>query len=68
MRHAPPRDLAFQVRRLEQQHTELKKRIADLDRKHYLNAREQLEVQQLKKQKLAAKDALIQVRRDLAAE
>jgi uncharacterized protein YdcH (DUF465 family) len=33
-----------------------------------LNAREQLEVQLLKKQKLAAKDALLQVRRDLAAE
>jgi uncharacterized protein YdcH (DUF465 family) len=68
MRHSPRSDLAFQLRRLEHQHTELKKRIADLDRKHYLNAREQLEVQLLKKQKLAAKDALLQVRRDLAAE
>lgn len=68
MRQSPRRDLDFQVRRLEQQHAQLKRRIADLDRRHYLNAREQQELQHLKKQKLATKDALSQMRQDLAAE
>lgn len=68
MRQSPRSDLSFQVHRLEQQHSELKRRIADFERRHFLNAREQLEVQHLKKQKLAAKDALNQMRRDLAAE
>jgi uncharacterized protein YdcH (DUF465 family) len=65
MRNSPRTDPSFQVHRLEQLHTDLKRRIADLDRRHFLNAREQQEVAHLKKQKLATKDALNEALRAL---
>jgi uncharacterized protein YdcH (DUF465 family) len=65
MRNPPGSDPSFQVRRLEERHTTLKRRIADMDRRSFLNAREQMQVQLLKKEKLATKDALIQARRQL---
>lgn len=58
-------DPLFQVRRLEERHSELKRRIAELDGKHYLNAREEMRIQHLKKRKLATKDLLQSVRQNL---
>jgi hypothetical protein len=56
-RHRPD-NTQFQIDRLERRHTELKAQIAELDRHVFLSAREQLLVTELKKEKLAAKDAL----------
>lgn len=61
-------DLVSRVRHLEQQHHDLKRRIARLDRRNYLTTREQMEVQFLKKEKLATKDALQAMRREMSAE
>jgi uncharacterized protein YdcH (DUF465 family) len=44
--------------RLELEHQQLKRRVAELDRRTYLTPAEQLLVVELKKRKLAAKDAL----------
>ncbi|MFI5306028.1 MAG: DUF465 domain-containing protein [Polyangiales bacterium] len=56
-------DTHFQVERLERKHVELKARIADLDRHVFLSAQEQQHLNELKKEKLAAKDALVGLRR-----
>jgi uncharacterized protein YdcH (DUF465 family) len=58
-------DMHFQVERLERKHFELKARIADLDRHSFLSTTEQQELHELKKEKLAAKDALFGLRRTL---
>lgn len=51
-------DDSFQVRRLEAQHRTLGAKVAELDARSYLTTREQVELIELKKKKLAAKDAL----------
>jgi hypothetical protein len=52
-----------QIDRLERRHSELKAQIAELDRHAFLTQQEQLHVSELKKEKLAAKDALVGLRR-----
>ncbi|MEO0322753.1 MAG: YdcH family protein [Myxococcota bacterium] len=47
-----------QLARLEAKHSELKQRCAVLSRRHGLSEGEQLEMQRLKREKLAAKDRL----------
>jgi hypothetical protein len=51
-------DLQFQISRLERRHSELKHQIAELDRQVFLSVQEQRRVTELKKERLAAKDAL----------
>lgn len=58
-----PIDPSTQARRLEERHSDLKRRIAELDRRHFLTIRERLEIKALKKRKLAAKDALYALER-----
>ncbi len=53
-----PIDSHKQIQRLERKHQELKARVAELDSRAFLSATEQVERNKLKKQKLAAKDAL----------
>ena len=60
-RHRNP-DMQFQIERLERKHGELQARIAELDRHSFLSSHEQLLVTELKKEKLAAKDALEDLR------
>jgi hypothetical protein len=52
-----------QIVRLETRHSQLSAQIADLDRHAFLSAQEQMHVSELKKEKLAAKDAIIGLRR-----
>jgi hypothetical protein len=56
-------EVQFQIDRLERRHGELSMRVAELDRQSFLNARDQMLVRSLKKEKLAAKDALFGLRR-----
>jgi uncharacterized protein YdcH (DUF465 family) len=53
----------FQIDRLERRHSELKAQIAELDRHAFLSQQEQLQVTELKKERLAAKDALVGLKR-----
>jgi hypothetical protein len=55
-------DVQFQISRLERRHHELKSQIAELDRHVFLSSQEQLLVSELKKERLAAKDALEDLR------
>lgn len=50
---------------LERQHSELKEAVKRLERHAYLTPNEQLEVSTLKKQKLAAKDQIAALKREL---
>jgi hypothetical protein len=56
-------DTQSQIDRLEHKHSELCARVEQLDRHVFLSAREQLYVTELKKEKLATKDALFDLRR-----
>ena len=50
------------IARLEEEHRQLKERVAELDRRVLLTAAEQREAQELKKKKLAKKDAISELR------
>jgi len=56
-------DMQVQIDYLQRKHSELKAQIAELDRHAFLTQQEQLQVTELKKEKLAAKDALVGLRR-----
>lgn len=56
-------DTQSQIDYLERRHSELKAQVAELDRHAFLTQQEQLQVTELKKEKLAAKDALVGLRR-----
>jgi len=57
-------DLRFQIERLEQRHDALAARVAELDRRRmYLNHSEEVLITSLKREKLATKDALMDLRR-----
>lgn len=62
MRHRKP-DVQFQIQRLERKHHELKSRVAELESHLTLTTHEQRLVTELKKEKLAAKDALADLHR-----
>jgi len=51
------------IARLEVEHQMLKERVAELDRRVVLTAPEQREALELKKKKLAKKDAIIELRK-----
>jgi|GEM_PF-3596568 len=51
------------IARLEDEHRMLKERVAELDRRVLLTANEQREANELKKKKLAKKDAIIELRK-----
>ncbi len=55
------------IRRLEKKHAHLEAKVAEFVERPYLTPLEQLKVQQLKKKKLATKDELASLRRQLAA-
>ena len=50
------------IKTLERRHQTLAEKVARLEKRAFLTPAEQLEVSTLKKQKLAAKDELFQVR------
>jgi uncharacterized protein YdcH (DUF465 family) len=56
-------DPQMQLERLEKRHGELKEQIAVLGRQRYLTVAEQLSLHEMKKEKLATKDLLAEVRR-----
>lgn len=56
-------DVRFQIDRWERKHMELAARVAELEAHRTLTPHERLLVAMLKKEKLAAKDALTQLRR-----
>jgi hypothetical protein len=62
MRKSRPVDATKQAAHLEQKHQVLKARVQQLDSRLHLTTAEQVERRQLKKQKLATKDALSQLR------
>ncbi len=62
MRKSRPVSASKQAAHLEHKHQELKARVQELDSRLHLSVSEQVERQQLKKQKLAAKDALSHLR------
>lgn len=51
------------IKTLEERHQSLARKVAQLERRAYLTPSEQLEVSDLKKQKLATKDRLHEMRR-----
>lgn len=51
------------IARLEEEHRTLKERVAELDRRVVLTASEQREAHELKKKKLAKKDAIVELRK-----
>lgn len=55
-------DARVEIERLEKKHSLLKQQIAALDRQLFLTTQDQLRVTMLKKQRLAAKDALTGLR------
>ena len=57
-------DLEFQIQRLEKKHQHLQSEVAEYGGRMYLTANEQSRLTELKKKKLAAKDALLGLRRD----
>jgi len=56
-------DVQSQIDRLERRHGQLDVQVAHLQRQHFLSVGEQLRVRSLKKEKLAAKDALADLKR-----
>jgi hypothetical protein len=56
-------DTQTQIDYLERRHSQLKAEIAEIDRHAFLTQQEQFHVTELKKEKLAAKDALVGLRR-----
>jgi hypothetical protein len=56
-------DTQSQIDRLEFKHSQLSARVAELDGQLFLSAREQLVIAALKREKLAAKDAIADLRR-----
>ena len=56
-------ELEVQIHRLERKHTALAARVAELESHLFLTTREQVLMTTLKKEKLAAKDALVDLRR-----
>jgi hypothetical protein len=56
-------DLESQIQRLERKHSQLSLRVDELDRQLFLTQTEQRLVTELKKEKLAAKDALFELKR-----
>ncbi len=54
---------AMTIKTLEQQHKTLAQKVARLERRAFLTPSEQVEVSNLKKQKLATKDQLFEMRR-----
>jgi hypothetical protein len=56
-------DLQFKIDRLERRHTALSAQVAELESHLFLSSSEQFLVTSLKKEKLAAKDALEDLRR-----
>ena len=57
------KDPLVQVHRLERRHVELSARVAELEKHLFLTPQEQVFLSLLKKEKLAAKDALADLRR-----
>ncbi len=55
------------IARLERRHARLEAKVAEFTERPYLTPLEQLQMQQLKKKKLATKDELASLRRRLAA-
>ena len=62
MSRTRPIDSHTQLQRLERKHQRLKARVAELDDRAFLTTQEQVERNRLKKQKLATKDALVDLR------
>jgi hypothetical protein len=60
-------DARVTIERLEEQHRMLKKRVAYLERRAFMTPTEQLEAAQLKKRKLATKDAIAALRAQIEA-
>ena len=56
-------DLESQIQRLERKHSQLSLQVAELDRQLFLTQTEQRLITELKKEKLAAKDALVELKR-----
>ena len=56
-------DKSLRAQRLEQRHRVLGVKVAELDARNHLTPAERLELGRLKKEKLAAKDALVGLRR-----
>lgn len=56
-------DVQFQIDRLARLHGELATQVQALERRAFLSDCDQLRVRSLKKEKLAAKDALAELRR-----
>jgi len=52
---------------LENEHRMLKQRVAELDRRVYLTPAEQIESSELKRRKLAVKDTLMELRRNVGS-
>ena len=59
-----PENVGDVITRLEQEHRSLKARVQELDRRAILTPAEQREASELKKRKLATKDALEGLRRN----
>lgn len=57
-------DVQFRIDRLVQRHSELSVQVAELNGRLFLSQREQFLVVHLKREKLAAKDALEGLRRE----
>ncbi len=60
--HRKP-ELQSQIHRLERKHMELSARVAELETHVFLTTREQMLMTVLKKEKLAAKDALFDLKK-----
>jgi len=58
-----PENVNDTIHRLEQEHRSLKARVTELDRRAILTPAEQREASELKKRKLATKDAIEGLRR-----
>jgi hypothetical protein len=56
--------IEFQIDRLEKKHRHLQSKVAEYDGRVFLTSGEQNRLAELKKKKLAAKDALFGLRRD----
>jgi len=67
MKKPRPVESDAMIERLERRHRELKMRVAELDTRLYLTVGEELLRIQLKKQKLAAKDRLSDLRSGASA-
>lgn len=61
-------DSRFQIERLEKRHVALKEQIALLDSQRHLTVAEQLQVHELKKERLATKDQLVGLRRRVTSD